>query len=70
MYCAVIRESISLSLGYLSGLIFINLFISCSKSNDNPTNTIQQQIENDALLNTWRITYFNNFGNDETNHFA
>jgi len=60
----------SLSLVCLSGLIFMNLFSSCSKSNDNPTNTVQKQIENNVSLNTWRITYFNDSGNDETNHFV
>jgi hypothetical protein len=60
----------SLSLVCSSALIFMSLFVSCSKSNDNPTNTVQNQIENNVSSNTWRITNFNDSGNDETNHFA
>jgi len=60
----------SSSLVCSSVLIFMNLFVSCSKSNDNPANTVQEQIENTVSSDTWRITYFNDSGNDETNHFA
>ena len=60
----------SISLSFSSVLLIMYLFVSCSKSNDNPPNSIQEQIEDNISAGTWRITYFNDSGNDETNHFA
>ena len=60
----------SISLSFSPVLLIMYLFVSCSKSNDNPPNSIQEQIEDNISAGTWRITYFNDSGNDETNHFT
>jgi hypothetical protein len=43
--------------------------VSCSNSDDNPTNT-QDQIQNNIQDGMWRITKFIDSDKNETNHFT
>lgn len=52
----------------LPGLIGILFFTSCTKEDDNLID--QTQIEQSVHLGTWKISYFNDSGDDETNHFT
>lgn len=62
----------SKNLFVILGLISLITFSSCSKDDDNPIdkNQIQTQVQNSIMSGTWRISYFNDSGNDETNHFT
>lgn len=48
--------------------IGILLLTSCTKEDDNLID--QTQIEQSMQLGTWKISYFNDSGDDETNHFT
>ncbi|WP_240507415.1 hypothetical protein [Winogradskyella aurantia] len=58
----------------LLALSFMLILSSCSSDDDgnSPSNNLQQiaQIENDVESGTWRITNFNDSGQDETSDFA
>ncbi|WP_075351981.1 META domain-containing protein [Algoriphagus marinus] len=51
----------------LAGLFAV---VSCTKEDDDPTNTIKQQVEVSVQNGNWRITKFIDSGTDETNHFT
>jgi hypothetical protein len=50
-------------------IAFISL-ISCTKDDDSALGKKQSEVKNNVQSGIWRITYFNDSGNDETNHFT
>lgn len=58
---------------FLSLLFGAFLFVSCSEDDDDnstPQTNIKNVIEANVESGTWRITKFEDSGNDETNHFT
>lgn len=58
----------------LAGLVVMGTAVSCSgddnnSSTNNNNNPSVQQVTSTVKSGTWRITHFDEEGNDETNHF-
>jgi len=54
----------------LIGFYFLLFGVSCSKDDDNTTNSTQNQVQTNLQNGTWRITKFIDSGTDETNQFT
>ena len=66
-------KNINLARGFICTLLIFLLITSCSSNDDENSDNISQQIiqiENIVESGTWRITNFNDSGQDETSDFA
>jgi len=66
-------KNINLARGFICTLLIFLLITSCSSNDDSNSDNISQQIiqiENIVESGTWRITNFNDSGQDETSDFA
>uniref|UniRef100_UPI004049A40B hypothetical protein n=1 Tax=Gelidibacter sp. TaxID=2018083 RepID=UPI004049A40B len=62
-------KTIHRNLTILMTLIIGLLIVSCSSDDDSASNNIENQVEENVQIGTWRITKFIDSGTDETNHF-
>ena len=53
----------------MTAFLFVLIGTGCSDDNDDPTNSIEKQIETRIQNGTWRITKFIDSEKDETDHF-
>jgi len=51
---------------FMTTMTLVILLTSCSNSSSDPSVPLQNNVQSD----TWKITYFNDSGKDETNHFS
>lgn len=54
----------------MTTMTLVILLTSCSNSSSDPSVPSQTVIQNNVQSDTWKITYFNDSGKDETNHFS
>jgi len=55
---------------FMTTMTLVILLTSCSNSSSDPSVPSQTVIQNNVQSDTWKITYFNDSGKDETNHFS
>ncbi len=55
---------------FLTTILFVFILASCSNSSSDPSVPSQTVIQNNVQSDSWKITYFNDSGKDETNHFT
>jgi hypothetical protein len=51
-------------------LISVFVFTGCKKDDNSSSSNSTSVLNNTVQQGTWKITYFNDSGNDETNHFT
>ena len=55
---------------FLTAIVLVLLLASCSNSSNDQSVPSQTVIQNNLQSDFWKITYFNDSGKDETNHFS
>ena len=55
---------------FLTAIVLVLLLTSCSNSSNDQSVPSQTVIQNNVQSDSWKITYFNDSGKDETNHFS
>jgi len=51
-------------------LTFLAAVLACTNDSDDSSRTIQDQINDNVQISTWRITKYIDSGDDETNHYT
>jgi len=58
-------------INFVSVILMVGFSLSsCSEENNKMADLAQEALENNLESGTWRVTLFEDSGNDETNHFS